>query len=57
VLDAYLFENLAQVREITYRWLQAYNEARPHDALGGIPPSTFRQKHEEVELSTFERSS
>jgi putative transposase len=43
VLNTYLFENLEQVREITYRWLITYNERRPHDALGGLPPTVFRQ--------------
>lgn len=43
VLNSYLFENLDQVREITYRWLITYNERRPHDALGGLPPTVFRQ--------------
>jgi putative transposase len=43
VLNSYLFENLDQVREITYRWRIAYNERRPHDALGGLPPTIFRQ--------------
>jgi len=42
VLDAYLFEDLEQVRELTHEWLVAYNERRPHDALGGLPPTVFR---------------
>jgi putative transposase len=57
VLDAHLFADLGQVREITYRWMQSYNETRPHDALGRVPPSVFRQRREEVEPSTFEWSS
>jgi len=44
VLNSYLFEDLDQVREITYDWLIAYNEQRPHDALGGLPPATFREQ-------------
>jgi putative transposase len=32
VLNAYVFESLEQVREITDEWLQRYNEERPHDA-------------------------
>lgn len=42
VLDAYVFESLEQVREISAQWLHEYNEERPHDTLDGIPPATYR---------------
>lgn len=42
VLDAYVFEDLEQVREIASEWLRIYNEQRPHDALGRQPPAIFR---------------
>ena len=38
VLDAYVFESLDQMREISAQWLQAYNEEWPHDAQGSRPP-------------------
>jgi len=41
VLDAYVFDSLDQVREITESWLREYNEERPHDSLGRVPPLTF----------------
>ena len=44
VLDAYVFESLEQVREISAQWLVSYNEERPHDALAGLPPATYRAK-------------
>jgi putative transposase len=41
VLDAYLFQTIEQVQHITEEWLHIYNEQRPHDALGGLPPTQF----------------
>lgn len=41
VLSAYVFESLEQVRLLTDDWLQTYNERRPHDSLGRVPPLTF----------------
>ena len=42
VLDAYVFESLDQVREISAEWMREYNEERPHDALARVPPATYR---------------
>jgi len=44
VLDAYLFDSLSQVREITEEWIDQYNEIRPHDALGSLPPARYRER-------------
>lgn len=41
VLDAYLFDDLEEVRTITERWLEDYNTIRPHEALQGLPPRQF----------------
>ena len=41
VLDAYLFDNLDEVREIAERWLEEYNTIRPHEALQGLSPRQF----------------
>jgi putative transposase len=41
VLDAYLFNSIEQVQAIAADWLTQYNEYRPHDALGGVPPKQF----------------
>lgn len=43
VLDAHLFASLSEVREIAHEWMTAYNDDRPHQALGNVPPSTFSQ--------------
>jgi putative transposase len=44
VLSAHLFESIADVQEITDDWLGRYNEIRPHDALGSLPPARYREK-------------
>ena len=46
VLNAYVFESLDQVREISTEWLQSYNEERPHESLAGLPPATYRARLE-----------
>lgn len=55
VLNLYLFRDLDEVREITSRWLVSYNEQRPHDALGGLPPAVYANitaGNSTLELST-----
>ena len=54
-LNAYLFETLNQVRELAWRWQIDYNEERPHDSLGGLPPAIYR-KQLEMENSNFKVS-
>lgn len=44
VLNVWLFEDLEQVRETTWNWMIKYNERRPHDALGDLPPTIYKQQ-------------
>lgn len=44
VLDAYLFDDLEEVRTITEPWLEDYNTTRPHEALQGLPPRQFARQ-------------
>lgn len=41
VLDAYLFDDLEEVRAITESWLEDYNTIRPHEALQGLTPRQY----------------
>jgi len=45
VLDAYVFDDLEEVRAITEHWLEDYNTIRPHEALQGLPPRQFALQH------------
>jgi len=42
VLDAYVFDTLLDVRDVTDHWIDDYNTKRPHDALGGKTPQGYR---------------
>lgn len=52
-LNVYLFETLSQVRDMAWVWMVDYNEERPHDSLGDLPPAVYRKK---LENSSFELS-
>lgn len=52
VLDAYLFDSLGQVRRITESWLYEYNQERPHESLGRVPPLTFMPRQNTADEST-----
>ncbi len=43
VLNKYIFEDIDQVREQTQSWMEDYNNHRPHDALGKIPPKKYAE--------------
>jgi putative transposase len=55
VLNAYLFKNLGEVRDITESWITIYNEERPHRSLGRIPPRSYRAKAKQHSKSVYLR--
>jgi len=55
ILDLYLFRNLNEVRQATYRWKIEYNEQRPHDSLRDLTPAEYLSKN--AENSIFQLST
>ena len=45
VLDANLFENIHQVRQLSDEFLEDYNFHRPHESLGDLSPVNYRLKN------------
>jgi putative transposase len=46
VLDAYLFQNLKQLKVISEEWLADYNAYHPHQLLQGYSPIGYRHADE-----------
>jgi putative transposase len=43
VLNMYIFESLEDVRAETEKWLDVYNQHRPHESLGNLTPVEYLQ--------------
>ncbi len=41
VLDAYMFESLRHLRELSSEWQDEYNEFHPHQSLNNLSPNKF----------------
>ena len=57
VLDAYLFNSIAQAQDEADRWMSDYNEHRPHESLGDIPPMKYLPRVFNQEISSFKLST
>jgi putative transposase len=57
VLNAHLFESIAELQALTNAWLRIYNSERPHNSLGRVPPLTFLPRSSSSGQSPFELSA
>ena len=53
VLNANLFNTMSEAQEAAEVWLTDYNEYRPHESLGDVPPAMFKPRAFQPEISTF----
>lgn len=44
ILDAYLFFDLYQVKQLTEEWMIEYNVRRPHESLNNLTPDEWHKK-------------
>jgi putative transposase len=51
VLDAYLFFDLDQVRQLTAEWMEEYNLRRPHESLNNLTPDEWNKRLIKEEIS------
>lgn len=56
ILDAYVFFELNEVRQLTENWIELYNNHRPHEALGNLTPVEWKTQLQTKELSNLELS-
>jgi len=53
-LNDHYFNNLAYARTVIGAWRRDYNEARPHSAIGRIPPAEFAARHRQSSIHDAE---
>jgi len=51
ILDAYLFFDLYQVKQLTEEWMEEYNQRRPHEALNNLSPIEWSNRATKEEIT------
>ena len=57
VLNAHLFNSISEVQQAAEEWVADYNECRPHDSLGRVPPVVFKPRLSTAAVSTSNLST
>jgi putative transposase len=57
VLNAWPFNAISEVQAAADEWLVDYNECRPHESLGDVPPVLFKPRAFNEEVTTTELST
>jgi putative transposase len=57
VQDANLFNSISEVQMAADEWLMDYNEYRPHESLGDVPPAVFLPRVFDRSVSGFKLST
>ena len=52
MVDAYLFFELNDIRNLTKEWIKEYNYKRPHESLGNLTPFECKEKVPNNPIST-----
>ena len=52
VLNAHLFNSISEVQQAAEEWVADYNEYRPHESLGRVPPVVFKPRLTPAAVST-----
>jgi putative transposase len=53
ILDAYVFFELYEVRNLTEKWIEEYNYHRPHEALQNKTPVEWKEQSLNTEYAAF----
>jgi putative transposase len=48
ILDAYLFEDIAQLRDLSWNWMEDYNLNHPHKSLNRLSPLKYIEKFQHI---------
>ena len=48
ILDAYMFDNLKQIKQLTAEWMEDYNRCHPHKSLGRKSPKNYSESNRKL---------